>query len=129
MCSRQNDLVFKMAYRTKRPNKREVSSDPAVRRRVKLRYNNRCAATRVSYLGYVVKRCKSIGKLAIDHIIELDWDGLDIEPNLQPLCKTCHKRKTHLNNRRRSSVDVNVNMSRFEKDNLEFQKRSQGIIK
>lgn len=89
-----------MAYHTKRPNKRKVSSDPVVKRRVKLRYNNRCAAIRVYYKGDTVKRCKSIGKLTIDHIIEIDWDGLDIEPNLQPLCITCHKRKNYLNNKR-----------------------------
>ena len=89
-----------MAYHTKRPNKRKVSSDPAVKRRVKLRYNNRCAATRVYYKGDTVKRCKSIRKLTIDHIIEIDWDGLDIEPNLQPLCIICHERKTYLNNKR-----------------------------
>ena len=36
-----------MVYSTKRPTKRKVSLDPEVRRRVKLRSNNRCAAIRI----------------------------------------------------------------------------------
>jgi 5-methylcytosine-specific restriction endonuclease McrA len=95
-------------------NNREVSSDPEVRRRVKLLHNNMCAAIRVSYQGDTVKRCKAIGNLRIDHIIEIDWDGLDIESNLQPLCITCHERKTYLNSKR-SKINFGRKMQRVTK--------------
>jgi hypothetical protein len=86
-----------MAYSTKRLNKRKVSSDPVVRRRVKLRSNNMCAAWRLYKLNKKYIKCRSRYKLKIDHMREIRWGGFDIEINLQALCKTCHERKTYLN--------------------------------
>lgn len=86
-----------MSYSTKRLNIREVSSDPEVRSRVLSSYNNMCAASRVYYSKELPVKCKSKRLLEIDHILELHLDGLDVEDNLQPLCKTCHYRKTYLN--------------------------------
>lgn len=86
-----------MAYSTRKINNRKVSSDPAVRRRVKERSNNICSAWRLYKSKDIIAKCKSRRKLQIDHRKECRWNGLDIESNLQALCKTCHKRKTHLN--------------------------------
>jgi 5-methylcytosine-specific restriction endonuclease McrA len=86
-----------MTYSTKRPNNRKVSSDPAVRRRVKLRSKKMCAAIRIYETFDMPIKCRSKSELRIDHIRELRWGGLDIESNLQALCKTCHKQKTAAN--------------------------------
>ena len=88
-----------MVYSTKRPTKRKVSLDPEVRRRVKLRSNNRCAAIRIYETFDMPIKCRSKSELRIDHIRELRWGGLDIESNLQALCKICHKQKTHANSK------------------------------
>jgi 5-methylcytosine-specific restriction endonuclease McrA len=94
ICSRSNDLVFKMAY------SRKVSSNPKVKAYVKLKYNNMCNATRVyvSFNKYIFEKCRETD-LEMDHIIERRYGGKDIIKNLQALCCKCHRRKSDLNNK------------------------------
>ena len=57
---------------------------PRVRLRVLDRYNGKCPICTLEILG----------SFACDHIVALINGGLNVESNLQPLCKWCHAKKT-----------------------------------
>ena len=81
---------------------RSVSMDKDVRRSVIKSYYGRCAATRKYTVTGEMIDCNSKIKLQIDHKHELRHGGTDTYTNLQPLCKTCHVKKSKANRLRQS---------------------------
>lgn len=77
-----------------RVTKRVWSSEAITRRILKLIQDNCCAGL---VIHGVYRPCRRKGPNSCDHIVELQYHGVDSIRNLQMLCKWCHRKKTGLN--------------------------------